>query len=133
MKSILYTVTLFLLFILNGHWAFSQDYSGYWLGVTYPPDPNRAVYNYFANFTQTGTTLGGTAQTANPGGSIYGLAYVKGSTSSTKIVFKEYDQNGRYNTNLTCYWDINMTYDPVEESLKGTYTNIQNPPYCNEP
>jgi hypothetical protein len=51
--------------------AFCQSFSGYWLGVTYPSNPNQQVYNYFANFTQTGTTLGGTAQTANPNSTLW--------------------------------------------------------------
>jgi len=131
-KPIAYLVWTLLLFIVSCNNIFSQDYSGYWLGVTYPSSPTRAVYNYFANFTQTGTTLGGTAQTAAPGVVFGGLASVKGTTSSTKVLFKEYDQNGSMNTPMTCYWDISMTYDSVEESLKGTYTNILNLPYCTE-
>lgn len=131
-KSTSYLVWTFFLSMLDVSTVLSQDFSGYWLGVTYPSNPNLNAYNYFVNFTQAGTTLGGTAQTAAPGVVFGGLAYIKGTTTATKVVFKESDQNGSINTNLTCYWDIEMTYDAVEESLKGTYTNIQNPPYCNE-
>lgn len=112
--------------------AFCQSFSGYWLGVTYPSNPNQQVYNYFANFTQTGTTLGGTAQTANPNLPFGGLAYVKGTTTMTKVRFKESDDKGSINTKDVCYWDLDLTYDPIEESLKGTYTNIVNPSYCDE-
>lgn len=112
--------------------ALSQNYAGYWLGVTYPSDPNNAIFNYFGNFTQSGTTLGGTAQTANPQVAFSGLAYIKGSVTATTVKFKESESNGSLNTPLTCYWSLDLKYDPVEESLKGTYTNIQNPPYCDE-
>lgn len=112
--------------------VFCQNFSGYWLGVTYPSNPNQLVYNYFANFTQTGATLGGTSQTANPNVPFGGLAYVKGSTTTTKVRFKESDDKGSINTKDVCYWDLDLTYDPVEESLKGTYTNIINPTYCDE-
>lgn len=112
--------------------ALSQNYAGYWLGVTYPSDPNNGIFNYFGNFTQSGTTLGGTAQTANPKVAFGGLAYVKGSVTATTVKFKESNSNGSLNTPLTCYWSLDLKYDPVEESLKGAYTNIQNPPYCDE-
>lgn len=114
------------------HGVFCQNFSGYWLGVTYPSNPNQLVYNYFANFTQTGVKLGGTSQTANPNVPFGGLAYVKGSTTTTKVRFKESDDKGSINTKDVCYWDLDLTYDPVEESLKGTYTNIINPTYCDE-
>ncbi len=112
--------------------ALSQNYGGYWLGVTYPSDPNNAIFNYFGNFTQSGTTLAGTAQTANPKVAFGGLAYIKGSVTATTVKFKESDSKGSLNTSLTCYWSLDLKYDPVEESLKGTYANIQNPPYCDE-
>ncbi len=112
--------------------ALGQNYAGYWLGVTYPSDPNNAIFNYFGNFTQSGATLGGTAQTANPKVAFGGLAYVKGSVTATTVKFKESESNGSLNTPLTCYWSLDLKYDPVEESLKGTYSNILNPPYCDE-
>ncbi len=126
-------VTSILLLFFGGIGpAFSQNYAGYWLGVTYPSDPNSAIFNYFGNFTQSGNTLGGTAQTANPLVAFGGLAYVKGTVTATTVKFKESESNGSLNTPLTCYWSLDLKYDPVEESLKGTYANIQNPPYCDE-
>ncbi|GHB56150.1 T9SS type B sorting domain-containing protein [Persicitalea jodogahamensis] len=124
--------SILLLFFWEIGTVFSQNYAGYWLGVTYPSDPNSAIFNYFGNFTQSGSTLGGTAQTANPLVAFGGLAYVKGTVTATTVKFKESESNGSLNTPLTCYWSLDLKYDPTEESLKGTYTNIQNPPFCDE-
>ncbi|WP_373514505.1 gliding motility-associated C-terminal domain-containing protein [Persicitalea sp.] len=123
---------LFLWKIAGISTAFGQTYAGYWLGVTYPSDPSNAIFNYFGNFTQSGNMLGGTAQTANPLVAFGGVAYVKGTVTATTVKFKESDKSGSLDTPLTCYWSLDMKYDPVEESLKGTYTNIQNPSYCDE-
>jgi gliding motility-associated-like protein len=110
----------------------AQNIAGTWLGVTYPTDPNQAVYNYFVNMTQTGTVIGGTAQTANPKVDFGGLAYIKGAFNNPKLTFKESNQSGGINDNLTCYWDVKLTYDPVNESLIGTYDAILNSPYCTD-
>ncbi len=126
-------LSVFLYGIIAIGTASGQNYAGYWLGVTYPSDPNNAIFNYFGNFTQSGATIGGTAQTANPKVAFGGLAYVKGSVTATTVKFKESDSKGTLDTPLTCYWSLDLKYDPVEESLKGTYSNIQNPPYCDEP
>ena len=119
--------------MLGANLAFSQNYAGYWLGVTYPSNPNQEIFNYFGNFTQSGNALGGTAQTANPLVAFGGLAYVKGTVTATTVKFNEAaDQSGSRDTPLTCFWSVDLKYDPVEESLKGTYAAIQNPPYCTE-
>jgi gliding motility-associated-like protein len=112
--------------------AEAQSMAGAWLGVTYPTDPKQAVYNYFANITQTGTVIGGTAQTANPDPNIPfgGLAYIKGTFINPKLNFKESNQSGGINDLQTCYWDVKVVYDPVNESLIGTYDAILNAPYC---
>jgi gliding motility-associated-like protein len=112
--------------------AQAQNMAGAWLGVTYPSDPNQNVYNYFVNITQTGTAITGTAQTANPKVDFGGLAYIKGAFNNPKLTFKESNQSGGTNDLNTCYWDMKLTYDPVNESLIGTYDGILNPPYCSD-
>lgn len=112
--------------------ASSQNYAGYWLGVTYPSDPTSQIYNYFGNFAQSGNVLTGRAQTANPKVAFGGEANIKGTVTATTVQFKESDLTGSLNTPQTCYWDLSLVYNAAEESLKGTYANIQNPPYCSE-
>jgi gliding motility-associated-like protein len=133
MRVALYKVVIGMFFVFAGNpSAFSQNYAGYWLGVTYPSDPTSTIFNYFGNFTQSGNVLEGTAQTSNPKVAFGGEAAIKGTVTATTVKFKESDPNGSLNTPLTCYWDLNLVYNAAEESLKGTYTNIQNPPYCSE-
>ena len=110
----------------------AQDMAGFWLGVTYPSDPTNSIYNYTASLTSNGATIGGTAQTANPNLAFGGLAYVSGRFANNRLTFKEANRNGGRNDQDICYWDAILTYDPTTESLKGTYTNIYNPPYCAE-
>ncbi len=112
--------------------SFAQDMAGFWLGVTYPTDPNNDIYNYTASLTSSGATIGGTARTANPTLAFGGLAYVSGRFANNQLTFKEANRNGGRNDQNICYWDVALTYDPVTESLKGTYANIYNPPYCSE-
>ena len=120
------------LLILPGSRVFGQDISGFWLGVTYPTDTLNAIFNYTATFTQTGRTVGGTVQTANPNVPFSGLAYVNGQLAPGTLTYQEANQKGNRNDPLICYWDVALTYDPATESLKGTYANILNPPYCNQ-
>lgn len=112
--------------------SFGQDMAGFWLGVTYPGNPANNIYNYTASLTTNGATIGGTARTANPNLSFGGLAYVSGRFANSQLTFKEANRTGGRNDQDICYWDATLTYDPATESLKGTYTNIYNPPYCQE-
>lgn len=111
----------------------AQTVGGFWLGVTYPSDPNQKIYNYTATLTQTGTTLGGTAQTANPNVPFGGTAYLTGRVAGTTVTFSEADQNGSTSTvKDLCYWKVNLVYNPTDESLIGTYENIVNTTTCTE-
>lgn len=110
----------------------AQDVSGFWLGVTYPNDPKYPAYDYTTSITQNGLNIRGTAQTANPNLPFGGLAYITGLFAGGRLTYKEANQNGNRNDQNVCYWDVSLTYDPATESLKGTYTNISNPPYCTE-
>ena len=121
--------------ILLGLISFSglaQNVAGFWLGVTYPSDPNQEVFNYTMTLTQTGGTLGGTAQTANPNVPFGGTAYLSGRVAGTAVTFSEADQNGSTAVKDICYWQGNLTYNPVDESLTGTYENITNTTTCTE-
>ena len=108
----------------------AQNIGGFWLGVTYPTDPNQAVYNYTMTLTQTGNTLGGTAQTANPNVPFSGVAYISGQVSPAVVTFGESDQNGSTAVKNICYWRGKLVYNPVDESLIGTYENIVNGTTC---
>ncbi|MBD2701383.1 gliding motility-associated C-terminal domain-containing protein [Spirosoma sp. BT702] len=111
----------------------AQNVAGYWLGVTYPTNPNQKIFNYSMDLTQTGTTLGGTAQTANPNVPFAGVAYVTGRVSGTTVTFSEADKNGKTDTQKElCYWRGQMTYNAADESLIGTYENITNQTTCTE-
>lgn len=107
--------------------------SGFWLGVTYPNDPQLEIYNYTTTLIQNGPGINGVAQTANPNVPFGGGVLVKGQFVSGQLTFKESDSQGNRNTPNLCYWDIKLTYDPATESLKGSYSNILNPPYCDKP
>jgi gliding motility-associated-like protein len=116
--------------LLTAFCSQAQDVSGFWLGVATPTDPSGAAYNYTTTLYQAGNALGGTAQTALPKTTFGAPVYLRGAVSGNRITFREADVAGSLN-NSTCYWDVSLTYDPTNESLKGTYKNIQNPPYCS--
>ncbi|QMW03909.1 T9SS type B sorting domain-containing protein [Spirosoma foliorum] len=107
-----------------------SNVAGFWLGITYPGDPTQSVYNYALTITQTNTTLGGTAQSANPKLPLGGLAYIKGAVSGSTVTFNESDKNGSTAVRGICYWQGTLTYNPVDESLIGTYESIVNGTTC---
>ena len=122
-----FTIKLLLLFfILSGSVNAQVDVSGFWLGVTYPSDPNLAVYNYTTTFTQKGTMLGGTSKTSNPNLPFGGIAYLTGQVNAFQLTVREADQNGSTAVKGICFWDLKLTYNPTDESLTGTYENITN-------
>lgn len=124
-------VALLLSFISSAGWA--QNVAGFWLGVTYPTDPDQQVFNYTMTLTQTGTTLGGTAQTANPNVPFGGTAYLSGQVAGRAVTFSEADQNGSTTaTKDLCYWRGKLTYNPTDESLIGTYESIVNGTTCTK-
>ncbi|GAB2560568.1 T9SS type B sorting domain-containing protein [Spirosoma aerophilum] len=108
----------------------AQNIAGTWLGVTYPTNPNQAVYNYIMNLTQAGSTLGGTAQTANPNVPFSGVAYISGQVNGSTVQFNEADKNGSTVVASVCFWRGTLTYNPADESLIGTYENIANGTTC---
>lgn len=124
--------TLLVLLWTNGYGTMAQDLSGFWLGVSYPNDPQLEIYNYTASLTQSGSLINGTSQTANPNVPFGGVGAVKGQFVGGGLAVKESDLAGSRNTPSLCYWDLSLTYDAATESLKGTYANIQNPPYCDK-
>lgn len=120
------TLGLLLLFILIVSESQAQDVSGFWLGVSYPADPNQAVYNYTMTINQNGNVLGGTTETSNPNVPFGGLAYLSGQIASNQVSFSEADKNGLTSVKGICFWRGKLTYDPTEESLTGTYENMTN-------
>ena len=110
--------------------SYAQNVAGFWLGVTYPADPDQEVYNYTMTLTQAGSTLGGTAQTANPNVPFSGIAYISGQVNGSTVQFSESDQNGNTAVKNLCYWRGTVTYNPVDESLIGTYESITNGTTC---
>jgi gliding motility-associated-like protein len=106
--------------------------AGFWLGVTYPTNPNQLIYNYAMTLTQTNATLDGTAQTANPKVPFGGVAYIKGTVAGTTVMFAESDKNGSTAVKNICYWRGTLTYNPVDESLTGTYASITNGTTCTD-
>jgi gliding motility-associated-like protein len=122
--------SLTLLLILSAAFSQAQNVAGVWLGVTYPANPNQATYNYIMTLTQTGNTLGGTAQTANPNVPFSGVAYISGQISGSALQFSEADQNGSTAVDNVCFWRGTMTYNAVDESLIGTYGSIVNGTTC---
>ena len=117
--------------VVLAHVSIAQhEVTGFWLGITYPTDPNQAVYNYTASINQTNTSLSGTAQTSNPNVPFGGAAYVNGTVNGTTVTFGESDKNGNTAVKDVCFWRVNLTYDPVNESLIGTYENITNGTTC---
>ncbi len=112
--------------------SLAQNIAGFWLGVTYPTDPSQAVYNYTMTITQNGNTLGGTAQTANPEVPFGGVAYLSGEVASSKVRFSEADKNGSTAVKDVCFWRGNLTYNPTDQSLTGTYESIVNGTTCTD-
>lgn len=108
-----------------------NEVTGFWLGVTYPTDPNQAVYNYTVSINQPNSTLSGTAQTSNPNVPFGGVAYINGKFTGNTVTFSESDKNGNTAVKDICFWRVSLTYDPVNESLKGTYESIMNGTTCN--
>ncbi|GAB4002687.1 hypothetical protein GCM10028807_61770 [Spirosoma daeguense] len=131
MKRVI-TCSILSLFVVVVSESQAQDVAGYWLGVTYPTNPNQEIFNYTMNLTQNGQALGGTAQTANPNVPFGGVAYVTGQVNGTTVTFSEANQNGSTETKDICYWRGSMTYNATNESLIGTYENITNQTTCTE-
>ena len=125
-------INLFLLLISHLTISQAQTIDGLWLGVTYPTDPQQLIYNYTMTLTQAGSTLSGTAQTANPNVPFSGVAYISGQVNSTTVQFNESDKNGNTAVKSLCYWRGTMTYNPVDESLIGTYESITNGTTCTD-
>lgn len=110
----------------------AQNLAGFWLGISTPANQNQVGFNYTMTLTQTGTTLGGTSQTAEPDLPFGGVATVTGQLSSATVRFGESDQNGSTTVNGLCFWRGTLTYNPTDESLIGTYENIVNGTTCTE-
>jgi hypothetical protein len=121
-------LALMLGFISAG--VFGQDVTGFWLGVTYPSNPDQQVFNYTMTLSQTGSLVGGTAQTANPNVPFGGLAYISGKVTGTSVTFGEADPTGSTTVKDVCFWQGKLTHNPVDESLTGTYENITNATTC---
>lgn len=130
MIRILTGLALLLSFLSSAGWA--QNVAGFWLGVTYPSDPNQQVFNYTMTLTQTGTALGGTAQTANPNVPFGGTAYLSGRVAGQAVTFSEADQTGSTAVKGICFWQGKLTYNPTDESLIGTYESIVNGTTCTD-
>ena len=127
-----FTSCLCLLFGLMAIVSKAQNVSGYWLGITYPTDPNQVVYNYAMNLTQTGSALGGTVQTSDPDVPFGGVAYLSGQVTPSFVTFSEADKNGSTEIKDLCFWRGKLTYNPADESLIGTYENITNGTTCKD-
>ncbi|MFD2933379.1 T9SS type B sorting domain-containing protein [Spirosoma flavum] len=123
---------LLLLSISSTTISKAQNVAGLWLGVTYPSKPTQDVFNYTMTLTQTGNALAGTAQTANPDVPFGGLAYISGQVNSSTVTFNESDKNGNTTVKDICFWRGTMTYNPVDESLIGTYESITNGTTCTD-
>ncbi len=106
--------------------------AGYWLGVTYPSDPKQAVYNYAMTLTQNGTTVGGTAQTANPNVPFGGVAYISGIIGGSTVSFFESDKSGNSAVKDVCFWKGIVVFTSTDESLIGKYENIVNGTTCTD-
>jgi gliding motility-associated-like protein len=112
--------------------AVAQDVSGFWLGVVVLDDSLSRVFSYTTTLTQSGALISGTAQTADPSLPFGGKATVSGRFANNRLTFQEANQRGTRNDKNICYFEPTLTYDPAAESLKGTFVNIYNPPYCNQ-
>ena len=126
------TISFWVILSLIATGSQAQNIAGFWLGVTYPNDPKLTVYNYTMTLTQTGTTLGGTSQTADPQLPFGGLAYLSGQINSTQITFGEMDKNGSTAVKDICFWRGKLIYNATDESLTGTYENITNGTTCSD-
>ncbi|MVM28626.1 gliding motility-associated C-terminal domain-containing protein [Spirosoma sp. HMF4905] len=129
------SITIGLLLVLGLIFAESKaqpNIAGFWLGVTYPTNPNQTIYNYALQINQSNFTFSGTAQTSNPKVPFGGVAYIKGNIAGSAITFDEADKNGSTAVKNICFWHGAVTYNPVDESLIGTYKNIVNGTTCTD-
>lgn len=110
----------------------AQNVAGFWMGVTYPDDPSKAVFNYAMTLTQTGNTIGGTAQTSNPNVPFGGVAQLSGQVGPAAVTFSESNKNGSTTVEDVCYWRGSLTYNATDESLIGTYQPIVNGTTCKD-
>lgn len=110
--------------------GYTQNMTGLWLGVTYPSSPDQEIFNYTMTLDQKGTTLSGTAQTANPSVPFGGSASISGQVAGTSVTFNEADQTGNTAVKGLCFWKGKLTYNPTDESLTGTYESITNGTTC---
>ena len=131
----------FTIFFLLSFLAFVTDsraqatVAGYWLGVTYPSDPNQAVYNlynYTMTLTMTGATVGGTAQTSNTNAPFGSAVYLTGILGGSAVSFFESDKNGSTAVNGVCFRKGYLVFDGAEERLLGRYDNIVNGTTCTD-
>lgn len=104
----------------------AQDVTGLWIGVSYVNDPAQGLLNSRMNLIQSGSLLSGTSETALPNKSFDKFAYVSGQVNANKIQFTETDINGSTELKDYCFWNGNLLYNPVDESLIGTYEHITN-------
>ncbi|AKD54794.1 T9SS type B sorting domain-containing protein [Spirosoma radiotolerans] len=109
----------------------AQNVAGLWLGATYSSTTGKLLYDYTMMLTQTGNRLTGNTQTASSAGpfSRQATAILSGQLNGSTVAFTESNQDGSLNGN--CYWRGTMTYNPVDESLIGTFENIVNGNYCS--
>ncbi|AUD04903.1 T9SS type B sorting domain-containing protein [Spirosoma pollinicola] len=121
---------LLLLLSLSFTLSHAQSVTGLWLGVSYPGNPNQNVYDYTMTFTQTGSRLDGTAQSATPNLPFSGLVRVSGQLTGSTVQFNESDQSGSTAVRSICYWRGTLAYNSTDESLIGTYENIVNGTTC---
>jgi gliding motility-associated-like protein len=106
--------------------------AGFWLGVTYPSDPTKAILNYTLQINQANSVLSGTSQTADPNLPFGGVAYIAGSLSGQTVTYGESDKNGNTAITNICFWRGKLTYNPTDESLIGTYEAIVNNTTCTD-
>ena len=119
------TYLSFILWLIVGK-SQAQDVTGLWLGTTYLTDPSQPLLNYKMNLMQSGSLISGTTETAKPNASFNYLSYLSGQITSNQINFSETDINGNAAVQGSCFWRGKLTYNPVDESLIGTYENITN-------
>ncbi|GAB3770098.1 hypothetical protein GCM10028818_07330 [Spirosoma horti] len=120
---------LVLLLFLSFTHGNAQNVAGLWLGATYSSTTGKLLYDYTMTLTQTGSTLNGTTQTATLAGPFGRQAAVSGQLNGSTVTFTESSQDGSLAG--SCYWRGTMTYNPVDESLIGTFENISTNIYCS--
>lgn len=120
---------LFLLLFLSFTVGHTQNVAGLWLGATYSSTTGKLLYDYTMTLTQVGSALNGTTQTASSAGPFGRQANVSGQLSGSTVTFSESNQDGSVNS--SCYWRGTLSYNPVDESLIGTFENIINGIYCS--